>query len=103
MRPGDVPDLRRETGRGCRISLSERGNLTSRSKFRWNGKKSNPSGAPPSIHEQLVELLSRLGDRAIAEKEARHIHAAMLAVSRGHDIGRDDTGFYARQRHTKLV
>ena len=67
------------------------------------GKKSNPSGATPSIHEQLVELLRRLGDRAIAEKEARHIHAAMLAVSRGHDIGRDDAGFYARQRHTKLV
>jgi integrase len=37
------------------------------------GKKSNPDGATPSIHEQLVELLSRLGDRAIAEKEARHI------------------------------
>ena len=37
------------------------------------GKKSNPSGATPSIHERLVELLSRLGDRAIAEKEARHI------------------------------
>ena len=31
------------------------------------------------------------------------MHSAMLAVSRGHDIGRDDTGFYARQRHTKLV
>src|ERR1700682_5818230 len=54
-----------------------------------------------SIHEQLVELLSKLGDRAIAEKEARRIHAAMLALSRGHDIGQDDNGFYARPRRAK--
>jgi hypothetical protein len=54
-----------------------------------------------SIHEQLVELLSQLGDRAIAEKEARRIHAAMLALSRGHDIGQDENGFYARPRRTK--
>jgi hypothetical protein len=55
-----------------------------------------------SIHEQLVELLSKLGDRTVAEKEAYRIHAAMLTVlSRGHDIGQDADGFYARPRHTK--
>jgi hypothetical protein len=55
-----------------------------------------------SIHEQLVELLSKLGDRTVAEKGAYRIHAAMLTVlSRGHDIGQDADGFYARPRHTK--
>src|SRR5712672_4250554 len=55
-----------------------------------------------SIHEQLIELLSQLGDRTVAEKQARHIHAVMLAaLSRGHDIGEDAGGFYARPRHTK--
>jgi hypothetical protein len=55
-----------------------------------------------SIHEQLIELLSQLGDRAVAKKQARHIHAVMLAaLSRGHDIGEDASGFYARPRHTK--
>jgi hypothetical protein len=54
-----------------------------------------------SIHEQLVELLSQLGDRATAKKEARHIHAAMLALNRGYDIGRDVNGFYARPRRGK--
>jgi hypothetical protein len=54
-----------------------------------------------SIHEQLVELLARLGDRAAAEKHARHIHAAVLAASRGHDIGQEDIGYFARARHTK--
>jgi hypothetical protein len=65
------------------------------------GKKSNPSGAPPSIHEQLVELLCQYGDCAIAQKEARHIHAIMLALPRGHDIGQDESGFYARPRQAK--
>jgi hypothetical protein len=51
-----------------------------------------------SIHGQLVELLSQLGDRAVAEKEARHIHAAMIAYSQGYDIGRNADGFYARPR-----
>jgi hypothetical protein len=55
-----------------------------------------------STHERLVKLLARLGDRAVAEKQARHIHAAMLAaLSRGHDIGQEADGFYARPRHTK--
>jgi hypothetical protein len=54
-----------------------------------------------SIHQQLVELLGQLGDRAVAEKHARHIHAAVLAASRGHDIGHDDTGYYARPRREK--
>jgi hypothetical protein len=54
-----------------------------------------------SKHEQLVELLSQLGDRAVAEKHARRIHAAVPALSRGYDIGRDQGGFYARPRHTK--
>jgi hypothetical protein len=54
-----------------------------------------------SKHEQLVELLSQLGDRAIAEKHARYIHAAVLGLSRGYDIGRDQGGFYARPRRTK--
>jgi hypothetical protein len=54
-----------------------------------------------SIHEQLVELLSQLGDRAVAKKEACRIHAAMLdALNRGHNIGQDAGGFYARPRHT---
>jgi hypothetical protein len=48
-----------------------------------------------STHEQLVDLLAQLGDRAVAEKEARRVHAAMLALSRGHDIGQDVGGFYA--------
>jgi hypothetical protein len=65
------------------------------------GKKSNPSGATPSIHEQLVKLLTQLGDRTVAKKEARRIHAAMLALPQGQDIGQDETGFYARPRHTK--
>jgi hypothetical protein len=65
------------------------------------GKKSNPSGAPPSIHEQLVELLCQYGDCAIAQKEAGHIHAIMLALPRGHDIGQDESGFYARPRQAK--
>jgi hypothetical protein len=56
-----------------------------------------------STHEQLVDLLAQLGDRAVAEKEACRIHAAMLALSRGHDIGQDDSGFYARPRYTKPV
>jgi hypothetical protein len=55
-----------------------------------------------SIHEQLVELLSKLGNRAVAKKQARYVHAVMLAaLSRGHDIGEDASGFYARPRHTK--
>jgi hypothetical protein len=54
-----------------------------------------------STHERLVELLAKLGDRAVAEKHARHIHAAVLALSRGYDIGRDQGGFYARPRRTK--
>jgi hypothetical protein len=54
-----------------------------------------------TIHEQLVELLSQLGDRTIAEKEALNIHAAMIALNRGYDIGRNAKGFYARPRRTK--
>jgi hypothetical protein len=43
-----------------------------------------------SIHEQLIELISQLGDRAVAKKQARHIRAVMLtALSRGRDIGQD--------------
>jgi len=56
-----------------------------------------------SIHEQLVGLLCQLGDSALAEKHARHIHAAVLAASRGHDIGQDETGYYARPRHAKSL
>jgi hypothetical protein len=44
-----------------------------------------------SIHKQLVELLSQLGDRTVAEEQAHHVHAAMLALNRGYDIGRDAT------------
>jgi hypothetical protein len=53
-----------------------------------------------SIHEQLVELLTQLGDRAVAKKEARNIHATMLALNRGYHIGRDANGFYARPQRT---
>jgi hypothetical protein len=54
-----------------------------------------------SVHEQLVELLSQLGDRVVAEEEACKVHAAMLALNRGYDIGRDANGFYARPRRSK--
>ena len=54
-----------------------------------------------SVHEQLVELLSQLGDRVVAEDEACKIQAAMLALYRGFDIGRDANGFYARPRRSK--
>jgi hypothetical protein len=53
-----------------------------------------------SKHQQLVELLSRLGDRAIANEWAIHIHSAIYGLYRGYDIGRDDNGFYARPRLT---
>lgn len=56
-----------------------------------------------SIYEQLVELLSRLGDRDVAEKHARRIHAAVRAAARGHDIGHDDTGYYARAQRPKSL
>jgi len=56
-----------------------------------------------SIHEQLVESLSQLGDRAVAEREARKIHAAMIAYSQGYDIGRNADGFYARPRRANPV
>lgn len=56
-----------------------------------------------SKHQQLVELLSDLGKRAIAEKQAIHIHTALLGLYRGRDIGRHDTGFYAQPRLTKSV
>ncbi len=54
-----------------------------------------------SKHEQLVELLSRLGDRAIAKQWAIHIHTAIFGLYRGYDIGRDENGFYSRPRLTK--
>jgi hypothetical protein len=54
-----------------------------------------------SAREQLVDLLAKLGDRAVAERHARHIHAAVLAASRGHDIGKDETGYFARPRRAK--
>ena len=56
-----------------------------------------------SLHKRLVEVLSPLGDRAVAEKHARYIHAAVLTASRGHDIGQDDIGYYARPRHAKSL
>jgi hypothetical protein len=54
-----------------------------------------------SIHEQLVEILSRLGDRALAKEHAVHIHTAVIAANRGYDIGQDETGYYARPRREK--
>lgn len=36
-----------------------------------------------------------------ADIEARRIHAAILGLYRGRDIGQDDEGFYARPRLTK--
>lgn len=56
-----------------------------------------------SKHQQLVELLSCLGDRAIARQWAIHIHTAMYGLYRGYDIGRADNVFYARPRLTKSV
>jgi len=53
-----------------------------------------------SLHD-LIELLGQLGDRTIAEREARKIHAAIRALARGYDIGKDADGFYARLRRTK--
>ncbi|MET4296686.1 hypothetical protein ABIB06_007477 [Bradyrhizobium sp. LB8.2] len=54
-----------------------------------------------SIHDQLVKALSELGARALAEKHAVYVHAVVLAASRGHDIGEDETGYYARPRRAK--
>jgi hypothetical protein len=54
-------------------------------------------------HDELVKLLSKLGDPIVAEREARRVHAAILQLYRGRDIGRDDQGFYARPRLTKSV
>lgn len=51
-----------------------------------------------SVHEQLVEALCKLGSRAAAKKQAVQIHAAVIAAARGHDIGQDETGYFARPR-----
>jgi|SRR4051794_40220313 hypothetical protein len=56
-----------------------------------------------SIHEQLVEVLAKLGDRDVAEKHARLIRAAVLAASRGHNIGHEDAGYYARAQRPKSL
>jgi hypothetical protein len=60
------------------------------------------TGWPPPKQARLITALSRLGDPAIAEQQANIIMPLILAVitpSRGHEIGRDDAGFYyARSR-----
>lgn len=56
-----------------------------------------------SVHDQLIEVLANYGDRDLAAKHARRIHAAVLAASRGHDIGQDETGYYARAQHSKSL
>lgn len=56
-----------------------------------------------SVHERLVEVLSQLGNRAVAKKHAVHIHAAVIATSRGHNIGRDESDYYARPKYAKSV
>jgi hypothetical protein len=58
----------------------------------------------PSKRERLVGALSRLGDKEEAEQQAVSISARFLDVVSmnaniyGRDIGRDDSGFYARPR-----
>jgi hypothetical protein len=58
----------------------------------------------PSIRgEQLVAALSRLGDAGEAERQAKLINPLMFdvvmqGITRGHDIGRDLEGFYARRK-----
>jgi hypothetical protein len=59
-------------------------------------------GDPPNL-TRLIAALTRLGDRAAAERQASTIYPIINAVvfqkhSRGHDIGRDARGFYARPR-----
>lgn len=49
----------------------------------------------------LVELLAALGERTVAEREARNIHAAILSLGRGYEIGKDRAGFYARPRRAR--
>jgi hypothetical protein len=54
-----------------------------------------------TLHGELLELLARWGDRTIAEEQAPKIHAAMLMLARGQDIGREaDTGYFARPRRS---
>ena len=58
---------------------------------------------PPQLRRLLAALTSLGGDPAVAEKHAQIIHMRMINFvtqrhSRGHDLGRDAEGFYARPR-----
>src|SRR4029079_18575987 len=67
------------------------------------GRPPKPNAAVPLRITRLIAALSQLGDPAVAERQAQTIYSVMLKLlasyaSRGHNIGRDAGGFFARPR-----